>query len=624
MLQSIRDKTHGWIAGIIISILILSFGMWGIHSYLVGGSTSDVVAKVNGVEIIQTQLSAATERLRRQLELQKRNDLLATAGSNLRENALQALINLQVLKQSSLNQDYRISQMQVEEYLENIPDFKVNGQFSVSRFQEMLNATLFTTNDFLDLIRSTLLIDQPRLGIIFSSFSLPNEVNDSIALINQQRDITYILLPFKSLSKSPVTLSQNTIQAYYNQHIKDFQKPETVSVEYILLSTKDLVNKIHPNDAELLKYYNETPESFNLPAQWKFISILIPIEKNASPETYKAAEAKSNEMYKEAQQGKDLTAIAHSLSIDNTHSNHFITLNNAPGEIQNALLDATKPGTLIKPIQVHNGFMIIKVIDYKKPEVQPYDKVKEQVKSAVILQRSQEQLAAAKEKLTNISYEHPSSLKPAADALGLTIQTTGLFSKDKGNDDFSNNPKIREAAFSSDVLNALNNSDVIPITNDTVVVLRIKSHSPSTSSPLSEVQQQITEKLKTIEMENRTSQLANKIISKLKAGTTPESIAKEYNITWVNPGLVTRHSTKVDPAILDQAFDLPKVEKSYGIAKITNGYAIVSLKSIQDGTLNHSEDYDIFSEQIQNTQGLLEYQLYKQSLIKKANIIIEQ
>jgi peptidyl-prolyl cis-trans isomerase D len=518
MLQEIRDKTHGWIAGIIISILILSFALWGIHSYLVGGSVGDVVAKVNGVDIKERDLSLASERLHRQLELRKANDLLATAGSNIKKEALQSLINLQVLKQASLNQNYRISPTQVESYLENMPDFRVNNQFSVARFQQVLNATLFSTNDFLDLIRSTLLIDQPRLGIIFSSFSLPNEVNHSIGLINQERDIEYALLPSSLFLKQPITFSQDKIQAYYNQHIKDFQKPEQVNIEYLLLSRKDLMSKIHPTDSELMKYYN----------------------------------------------------------------------------------------------------------DYKKPETQSFDKVKNEVMTAVIFQQSEEQLANLKEKLANLTYEHPSSLKPAAEALGLPIQVTGLFSKNKGNDEFSNNPKIRDAAFSSDVLNALNNSDVIPMSEDSVVVLRIKSHSPSTSSPLSEVQQQITERLKSADLENRASQLANTIISQLQSGQPSDSVAKQNNLVWVNSGFVTRHSTKVDPAILDVAFDLPNTEKSFVIAKMANGYAIVGLKAVKNGSLMHSEDYDAFADQIQNTQGLLEYQLYTQSLMKKAKIVIEQ
>jgi peptidyl-prolyl cis-trans isomerase D len=511
MLQSIRDKTHGWIAGIIISLLILSFALWGIHSYLVGGSVGDVVATVNGVEIKQSELSTAIERLRRQ------NNVLSISPALLKNQALQSIINLQVLKQASLKQDYRISQIQVEEYLENIPDFKVNEQFSMARFQQMLNAALYTTNDFLELIRSTLLIDQPRLGIIFSSFSLPNEVNHSIELINQERDVEYITLPFSSFLKQPIEMSQAKIQAYYNQHMKDFQKPEKVSIEYISLSAKNLMDNIHPSDAEILKYYT----------------------------------------------------------------------------------------------------------DYKSSNTQPFEKIKDQMKSALIHQQAEEQFANLKEKLANLTYEHPSSLKPAADALGLTIQTTSDFSKEKGVDELSNQSKVREIAFSPDVLNASNNSDVIAVNNNSAVVLRIKSHSPATASPLNEVKDQITEKLKTVEIENKASQLAKQIMAELKSGQTPEAIANKYKLAWINAGLVTRHSTKVDSAILDIAFDLSAAANSYDIAKLEKGYAVVGIKSIKNGALSRPEDYDAFAEQIQNTQGLLEYQLYKQNLIKKAKIVIE-
>ena len=49
MLQTIREKTQGWIAGTIISIIILSFALWGIHSYFTSGGASANVATVNGV-----------------------------------------------------------------------------------------------------------------------------------------------------------------------------------------------------------------------------------------------------------------------------------------------------------------------------------------------------------------------------------------------------------------------------------------------------------------------------------------------------------------------------------------------------------------------------------------------
>jgi peptidyl-prolyl cis-trans isomerase D len=626
MLQSIRDKTHGWIAGIIISLLIFSFALWGIHSYLDGRSVNDVVATVNGNDINQGQLSVAYERLRRQAELQKANDnVFDAADANLKKQALHSLINLQILKQASLNQGYRISQIQVEDYLENMPDFKLNGQFSLSRFQQVLNAALYTTKDFLDLIRTTLLIDQPRLGVIFSSFSLPNEVLDSINLIDQERDIQYLLLPLQPILNQSLSISQDKINNYYNQHLEDFKKPEQVAIEYILVSEKDIMNKMKITDQELKNYYNENTESFNTPAKWTFISLSVPIGSTVTSETVKQTENKANEIYKKIEQGNDLSLLLkqYSLNKDNLSDHNSVSINSVPLEIQNNLLSATQPGQVIQPIRVKNEFLIIKIVDYKKPEPQAFDNVKEQVKETLLLPKSEEQFANMKEKLANITYEHPDSLKPAADALGLSIQVTGPFLKTKGNQDISSNPKVREAAFSNDVLNLQNNSDVIPITADSMVVLRIKSHSKEASLPLTQVQGQIVEKLKSKEMEDKAFKLANEILEKLQAGASPNDIAKQYRLLWNHSGLIGRHSTKVDSSILDVAFDIPRSLNSYAIAKVQNGYAIVGLTSIRNGVLTRPEDYDAFSEQIQNTQGLLEYELYKQSIIKKAKIEIQ-
>src|SRR3990167_10957438 len=152
MLQSIRDHTQGWIAGIIISLLILSFALWGIHSYLGNDGGSSLVAKVNGIEITKNQLAVAYERLQRQLQMQ--GALSEQAETNLKERALKMLINIQVLKQASLNADYRITSEQIDSFLQSMPEFQVNGEFSLARFQQALAATLFTASDFVDLIKT--------------------------------------------------------------------------------------------------------------------------------------------------------------------------------------------------------------------------------------------------------------------------------------------------------------------------------------------------------------------------------------------------------------------------------------------------------------------------------------
>jgi peptidyl-prolyl cis-trans isomerase D len=493
MLQSIRDRTQGWIAGIIISILILSFALWGIHSYLAGSGASNRVAKVNGVEITHAQLSAAYERMRRQLQYQYgAYQIPQQAEEGLKDRALQSLINSQILKQASIDQNYRVSSNQVDNYLFGMPELQENGHFSNAKFQQVLNNTLFSAQEFLDLISATLLMEQPRIGIIFSSFALPDEVSSTMALIGQTRNIEYGVIPFQRFANQAMNISEEKINEYYQQHENDFKTPEQVSLEYLELSLKEIKTNISTKD--------------------------------------------------KAQRD----------------------------------------------------------------------------------QQAQEKYSDVKEKLANLTYEHPESLEAASKELKMPIKTTGLFTIDKGGKDISENNSIRSMAFSNDVLNLQNNSDVLQLTPDSVVVIRVKTHNPAALLPLSTVKNQILEKLKAVEAESQATKAIEEINQKLNSGTPISDISKQYQLTWTKAGYISRQSNKLDSAIIDAAFSAPTPSAnkiSYTTAKTAKGYAVIGLIDVKQGTIK-PDQLRVFSEQVQNSYGLLEYELYKESLIKQSKINI--
>src|SRR5271154_1394518 len=131
MLQSIRDHTQGWLAGTIISILILMFAMWGISSYFTGGGASGVIAKVNGVTITKERFALSYEQARRQLQSQlgSSSPLSIKQEAGLKERVLKEMISTEALKQASQNEHFHISPMQIDNYLESIPEFQDNGRF---------------------------------------------------------------------------------------------------------------------------------------------------------------------------------------------------------------------------------------------------------------------------------------------------------------------------------------------------------------------------------------------------------------------------------------------------------------------------------------------------------------
>ncbi len=629
MLQSIRDNTQGWIAGVIISLLILSFALWGIHSYLGGGGSNSSIAQVNGEDITKSQLNDAYERLHRQLQMQSNSSyqLSEQAEANLKQRALQSLINMQVLKNASLSQGYQISSRQVDNFLAGMTEFQVNGEFSIERFQQLLETTLYNANDFFELIRTSLLIDQPRLGIIFTSFALPNESAETVSLVNQERNIQYMILPLQVVAKQPIQISEDKILAYYKSHQDEFKTPEQVNIDYIELTLNQLMNSIHPTEDTLKSFYNDNNNSYARPKQWSLESVIVPVPANATKVELTTAEKKAGEVFQKANQGEVLNKLVNEFSLQkgDEKSNAWVTLNQVPVEFQKTLSTLTKVGQVAHPIQANKGFVILKVIDIKQAEIQPYDKVKDKIKQDYVRQKAEEQFANMREQLANLTYEHPDSLDSAAKALGLTINTSELFTKENGGKDVTKNNKIREAAFSNDVLSLNNNSDVIQIAGDDAIVLRIKTHKPAALLSLKTVEKQINDKLKIVEIDARAERLATEIKQKLQSGMDPNQVAQQYHLYWNSLGFISRHANKVDSAILETAFAMPRPhdnnKMSYDITKMPNGFAIIGLKDIRAGSAK-PEQKQLFSEQVQNTQGLMEYELYKQSLLRGAKIVV--
>lgn len=630
MLQSIRDKTQGWIAGIIISLLILSFALWGIHSYFMGGAVSTVVAEVDGTEITKGQLAIAYERLRRQVQsqLNSNDELSANTDAGLKDRALQALINIQVLKQASIQQNYYISPLQVDGYLENMPEFQVNNQFSLARFQQALATTMYTPVEFLELIKTSLLIDQPRLGTIFSSFALPNEVDETIALINQERDIIYTVFTNQYFSKANVVVSEEMKKKYYEQHQDEFKTPEQVSVEYLELSTKDLLNKVKVTDADLKTFYNENTNAFAEPVRRKLEMLTVPVASTASPEQIAKAKDLIDQIYEKAKKGVSFDVLQKSNlpSYVTVSAAKWMTQNEIPGVLQKSVLMLTQPGQISAPVKVtDSSFAIVKVIEFKEAQLTSFDNVKDKVKELYTHQKAQELFAEEREKLANLTYQHPESLEVASKELGLPIKETELFAIDKGSNEITANNKVREAAFSNEVLTLQNNSDVIQKNADSAIVIRIKSHVPSSLLSLKAVQQQIADKLRVAEINAKAQKEIRDMSEKLNEGSNPQEILKPYNVSWTQVGFIARHSTKVDTAILDTAFEMPKPtddhKVTYEVAKVPNGYAIVGLKNVKNGKSTGTEEYEVYAEQAQNTQGLLEYGLYKLSAMNNAKIV---
>lgn len=636
MLQSIRDHSQGWLTTVIMSIVVIAFGLWGIHSYLGTTAQPTTMAKVNKYVIQQAEFNTAYERLRSEQQMQLGADFIIDQKMEaaLKKRALDQLIMGQLLQQAATKDGYRVSVAEVYVALAMIPAFQVNGQFSTERFKEALNEMLYTEKTFLDDLQTTMLVNQVHSGFVESTFSLPSEVDTAIKLVNQKRDIGYLIIPLTRFNNT-IQISDAEAAAYYNQHQTQFVTPEQVSVEYLELSLPQLANQLHFSDAQLQQFYQNNISSYTRPQRWHIADILIKVPVHPSSKDIAAAKAKINSLLARARSGESFAKLAAENSEDTASAKKggeldWFSPGMADPQIEK-VVNGLKVGEISAPIQTKYGFSIVQLLAVEQPQVSPFDKVRAQVVKAIAQQQADKLFADASDKLSNLTYANPASLDVAAKALGIQVKGSGLFGRTGGKDAITSNPKVYAAAFSADVLQG-NNSEVIELDPETQLVLHIKQHKAAALMPFSAVRDQVVAQLKTQAEQQQAQALGEQILASLAAGKNIHELAQKANLTWNETPDAKRFGEHIPTTLLNTAFRMPRPTtanpfSSLGLKMPNGDYAVLMVSGVHDGVppLSATDNQiRIYQEQLERNYGQMDYALYVRGLIHKSKVVIDK
>lgn len=631
MLQSIRDRAQNWIFLVIIFLLVIAFAFFGFERFFTGSQTSKIAAEVNGYKITQNAFDATYQRMKRQLQLQLGKEFVVTPKieANLKKQALDQLIHNYVLTEAALGQGYRITQGQLNSVLTSLPLFQVNGQFSSSRFQAVLNNLFYSESSFLAQLRSDMLINQMQSGIENSTFVLPSEVATAYALINQLRTFSYVVIP-ASRYENTVSVSKSEKQAYYAVNQKQFANPEQVSISYIELSLANLMKKQKFTGAELKKYYENNLDSYTLPARWHAAQILVRLLPNATPEQEQAAKAKVAKIEKRLKEKKSFAETAKEYSDDVfTAKKGGVLPWFSQGMVESEIYDTAsqlKVGQVSKPVRTKFGISILKLIGHTPKKLEKFADVKDRIQQGLAQQNAEKLFASETDELSNLTFSDSASLESAAKALNLKIKTTKPFTRKGLKDGVANNPKVINAAFSNAVLVQKYNSDPIQLSGSDVLVLRVDNHTAASIKPFVQVEAEITDVLKHKATAAAAEQLGQSIISTAKNEADFKALAEKNHLIMKTKANATRHEAKIQGNILNNAFQQQNPGKSGlsidGLALSNGNYAVVAVTNVTEGNLKKmsSEQAKVFREQLTKVQGALDYNLYAKSQIDAAKI----
>ncbi|HET7587301.1 MAG TPA: SurA N-terminal domain-containing protein [Gammaproteobacteria bacterium] len=587
MLDALREGTRGWIAWVIILILVVPFALWGIGNYA-GFVTPSYVAEVNGAEITQVDLNKAYRNRIEQLRQLFGSDYVPDDAATLKQQVLDALIDNNLLTQQAVDAGYRVGNQDLVAQIHAMPAFSVGGKFNLDVYRVRLRQAGYTPEGFEDAIRQDLAVRQLRAGIAGSAIATGSEFDHFVALADEQRKIAYVTVKADNyLSKAQPTEAE--IEAFYQSHKQSFMTPEKVSIAYIELDAQDIAKQVSVNEQALRSLYQDKKDTFVKQEQRQAAHILI-APKGDGPDALQKAKATAESVLKKIQNGGDFGALAKKYSDDAGSAAKggelgWVQRGELVEPFEKALFSANKAGAIVGPVKTQYGYHIIKLEGIRQPQQQSFEEVRDQLAADYRQQKAEDKFYKLGSQLSNLAFDHSDSLEPIHKALNLPIEQVKGVTRDSG-EGIAANSAVRDAAFSNEVYKNGKNH-LVKLGDTHVVVLRDVGHQPAELKPLAAVKPEIVKTLKRQAAAKQAEQVASRIAAQVKSGASLEAAATAEQLEVQAPEFVERNARDVPQPILKAAFlaDAPADSKAdVGTVALKDGdQAVYVLAGVKPG-----------------------------------------
>lgn len=591
MLQNIRDKAQGWIAYGIVILISVPFALWGIQQYL-GNGSEPVAAKVNGTEITERALDTQFQRFRQQLRAQLgaayRPELFD--DDRMRLEVLNRMIRDELIQQVSHDMGLRVSDALVQATMIGMENFQKDGRFDQETFERAVRLQGLTPAGFMERVRQLLLTQQLSQAVGAGTFVTKLEQDEYLRLMNQKRELAYFVVPAADYLVDG-GVSDEQINTYYEANQAEFVTPERVKLNYLHLDTKTAGSTVEVNDELLRGYYENNLEKFGLPEQRRASHILLLVAEDADASAVDEAKQKIDALVQRLAQGEDFAELAKTNSQDPGSAAKGGDLGFFGKGVMDPAFEAAtfalQKGEVSQPVRSSFGFHLIKLTDIKSGDVKPFEAAKREVEQAYRKAEGEKIYFEMAERLADLSYEDPSSLEPAANALGLKIQHSEWVTREHGEGVLAS-PKVLASAFSEDVLQGHNNSELIELDGESALVLRVTDHEEASTLPLADVKDRIVETLRKQNAEAQAKAEAEKRMEEIRSGATVQQVAGAIQVT--GPVTIGRNDRSVPVELSAAVFrsEKPATGKSTpGLVKLASGdFAVFGLDAVTEGDVD--------------------------------------
>ncbi|MFK4499461.1 peptidyl-prolyl cis-trans isomerase D [Bradyrhizobium japonicum] len=512
MLRGMRKASSNWlgktIMAVVMGVLIISFGVWGIADIFKGFGQS-TVAKVGSTEISLNEFRQTyTDRLQ-QISRQFGRPL---TPDQARAFGLDRQVLQQTIAEAALDEEARRlglgqSDEQIRQVIMNDPNFKgVGGSFDPNRFQAVIRNFGYTEQRYVSEQRKVSLRRQIT-GTIGAGLEPPKAMIDVLTRFqNEQRAIEFVRLDAAQAGTIDAP-SPEALAAYFEDHKVQFRAPEYRKISFVVVSPEEIGKWSEVSDEDAKKVFDQRKDRLGTPEKRQIHQIVFPNVAEAQAARERLAGGMS---FEDLGKERGLSSSDVDLGLVTKSS-----LDPAVGDAAFAL----PTGEISQPIQGRLGTSIVKVDKIEPGSEANYASLVGDIKREIATERARVKVNDLRDKMED-ERGGGASVIDAAQKLGLTAVTIDAVDRSGR---APNGQPVTSIPQGLDVVSQAFNTDV-GVDNDAIsfkggyVWYDVLAITPSRDRNLDEVRDQVEARWRQDQIAAKLKTKATEMVQKLEQG----------------------------------------------------------------------------------------------------------
>lgn len=519
MLETMRNASKGWVAGIMIILLAGSFAIWGVQDML-NMTTRPTLAKVGHEEVTTDEMQREFTRYLRQMTQRTGAEIPSQQAKQigLDREALDQLITKKAMYQKAQELGFNITTGQVIDGLKTIRGLSDgDGNLNMGALQQLLQQNQMTETELLETVRGDILREQ-LVRTLVQGIQLPDGLDAALNRFRIERRIAEYVLIDPSRAGEIKDADDATLKKFYDEHAKErYGIPELRAVTVVMARPSDVEAQVQVTEDDIKKRYDarrrtyETPEKRTL-EQIKFKSEAaaragkVKLDSGTSFEDVAKAEGLKPEDFKLGDVSKG-----------------------APGTPVEAF--ATELDKATDPVKGPFGWVILRATSITPGSLKTLDDVREDIRKELLTERSKEKLFD----LTN-EFEDTRGGGATLEEAGAKhkLPVTKIAAVDVRGNDADGRPVegLPGGDFLPRVFLAEQgiDSELIEGADGNYAEFRVDKVTPAATKPFNEVKAQVLTDWRAEELEKRLTVMADALVKRGNSGESMQAMASSLGV----------------------------------------------------------------------------------------------